>query len=104
MVARSPKSWVSSFRYGVSPQPLQAPENSNSGSRYWIPRTLPKSTLDRVLTGIDSKNATLALAGSRSRTGARLIARRFGCSTGLTGQASTHRPQPVQSSAYTCRV
>jgi hypothetical protein len=22
----------------------------------------------------------------------------------LTGQASTHRPQPVQSSAYTCRV
>ena len=33
MSARSPKSWVSSLRYGVSPQPAQAPENSNSGSR-----------------------------------------------------------------------
>ena len=30
---RSPKSWVSSFRYGVSPHPAQAPENSNSGGR-----------------------------------------------------------------------
>ena len=28
---RSPKSWESSLRYGVSPQPVQAPENSNSG-------------------------------------------------------------------------
>ena len=31
--ARSPKSCVSSLRYGVSPQPAQAPENSNSGCR-----------------------------------------------------------------------
>jgi len=30
---RSPNIWVSSFRYGVSPQPEQAPENSKSGSR-----------------------------------------------------------------------
>ena len=31
MMARSPKSWETSFTYGVSPQPVQAPENSNSG-------------------------------------------------------------------------
>ena len=33
MSSRSPKSCVSSLRYGVSPQPAQAPEYSNSGSR-----------------------------------------------------------------------
>ena len=54
MDARPPNSWDSSFRYGVSPQPEQAPENSNSGSRYWTPRTVPKSTRDRVLTAIVS--------------------------------------------------
>ena len=32
---RSPNSWLASFRYGVSPQPSQAPENSNSGWRTW---------------------------------------------------------------------
>ena len=28
---RSPNSWVNSLTYGVSPQPAQAPENSNKG-------------------------------------------------------------------------
>ena len=37
-IIRSPKSWLTSLRYGVSPHPPQAPENSNSGSRTW--RTL----------------------------------------------------------------
>ncbi len=36
---RSPKSWVSSFMYGVSPQPAQAPENSRSGCSNWLPFT-----------------------------------------------------------------
>ena len=31
MYILSPKSWVTSFAYGVSPQPAQAPENSSSG-------------------------------------------------------------------------
>ncbi len=31
MTMRSPKSWVSSLAYGVSPHPAQAPENSSSG-------------------------------------------------------------------------
>ena len=38
---RSPNSCVASFRYGVSPQPAHAPENSNSGCRNW-------RALDRV--------------------------------------------------------
>ena len=33
MMARSPNSWLISLTYGVSPQPAQAPENSNSGWR-----------------------------------------------------------------------
>ena len=32
MIARSPNNWLISFKYGVSPQPAHAPENSNSGS------------------------------------------------------------------------
>jgi hypothetical protein len=33
----SPNSWVSSFTYGVSPQPAQAPLNSTRGWRNWLP-------------------------------------------------------------------
>ena len=39
MTARSPKSWLRSFRYGVSPQPAQAPENSKSGGSSWASLT-----------------------------------------------------------------
>jgi hypothetical protein len=46
-----------------------------------------------------SKNLTASFSFSRSSTGSRLMARRFGCPAGRTGQASTHNPQPVQSSA-----
>ncbi len=104
-VARPPNSWVSSLRYGVSPQPEQAPENSNSGSRNWVPRTLAKSTRERRFTGMVSKNFTFSISLVRSSTGARLIALRDPpVPSGFTGHASTHSPQPVQSSAYTCRV
>jgi hypothetical protein len=37
---RSPKSWVTSLMYGVSPQPAQAPENSKSGCSIWLFFTL----------------------------------------------------------------
>ena len=36
----SPKSWVMHFRYGVSPQPAQAPLNSNRGCANWLFLTL----------------------------------------------------------------
>ena len=45
--------------YGVSPQPAHAPGNSKSGWRNWVPRTVPKSTRERSLTGSVSKNSTL---------------------------------------------
>ena len=38
---RSPISWVTSLMYGVSPQPAQAPENSNSGRLNWLPLMVP---------------------------------------------------------------
>ena len=54
-----------SLRYGVSPHPAQAPENSNSGCRNWTPRTLAKSTRARSLVGSVSKKAMLARSCSR---------------------------------------
>ena len=46
----------------VSPHPEQAPENSNNGSRNWVPRTVPKSTLRRSLSGMVSKNLTASFS------------------------------------------
>ena len=40
MYIRSPKSWVTSLTYGVSPHPAQAPENSKSGCANWLPFTV----------------------------------------------------------------
>ena len=96
-MSRSPNNWDSSFRYGVSPQPAQASENSNSGCRNWVPRTVPKSTRDRSTTGSVSKNATSRRV-SAGDDGPRLIALCDGSAGADTGQASTHSPQPVQSS------
>src|SRR6478609_7911022 len=102
-INRSPNSCESSLRYGVSPHPAQAPENSNSGSRNWVPRTVPKSTLDRSVVGSDSKNAMLSRSvTSRGSAGPRLIALVTPAPGMTTGHASTHNPQPVQSSTYTC--
>ena len=98
-ISRSPNSCDRSLTYGVSPQPAQAPENSNSGCRNCVPRTVPKSTRDRSATGSVSKNATLSRSASTSGTrAARLIALRSGLSGAPTGQAWTHSSHPVQSS------
>ena len=42
-IIRSPNIWVTSLMYGVSPQPAQAPENSNSGRFSWLPLTVAGS-------------------------------------------------------------
>ena len=103
IISRSPKSCESSLRYGVSPQPAQAPENSNSGSRNWVPRTVPKSTRDRSLVGRVSKKVMFSRSAiTRGSLGPRLIALVTVLPGMTTGQASTHRPHPVQSSTYTC--
>ena len=95
----SPNSCEISFRYGVSPQPAQAPLNSNSGSRNCTPRTLAMLTWARSALGRVSKNARWVR--SRSRMGSfspMLMARCLGSVGLMAGQASTHTPQPVQSS------
>ena len=53
--------------YGVSPQPAQAPENSNSGSRNCVPRTVPKSTRERSLSGSVSKKAMFSRSARHQR-------------------------------------
>ena len=65
--SRSPNSCESSFRYGVSPHPAHAPENSKSGSRNWRPRTVPKSTRERSAVGSVSKNAMLRRSWASTR-------------------------------------
>src|SRR3954469_9940477 len=93
--ARSPNNCDSSFRYGVSPQPAQAPEKVNSGSRNCTPRTLAKSTRLRSFTGSVVAKSRFARASSISPS-LSAIASDF---AGSVGQASTHREQPVQSSS-----
>ena len=102
---RSPNNWLSSFTYGVSPQPAQAPEKANSGSRNCTPRTSAKFTRARSFIGSASKKAMLARSGStKGSLLRRLMARVSGCSALYAGQASVHRPHPVQSSTWICRV
>jgi len=88
---RSPKSWLTSLRQAVSPQPAQAPENSNSGSSTWErdgEEVVPAAALDlTVLKGRDHVE--------------RLVTRLV---LVVAGQTSTHTPQPVQSSGATWMV
>src|SRR3990172_10775718 len=62
---RSPKSWVSSLRYGVSPHPAHAPENSKSGSSICEPLSDAVFTARRSIGGIDRKNPKLSRSRSR---------------------------------------
>ena len=97
--SRSPKSCDRSFRYGVSPQPAHAPENSNSGSRNCTPRTLAKFTRVRSAQGSVSKKPMLSRPASRCSSRSFMLIALTSASSGLcAGQFSTHTPQPVQSS------
>ncbi len=102
--ARSPKSCDKSFRYGVSPHPAHAPENSNSGSRNCDPFT-SRCTVGRGSSGSVVKNSQLARSRSRKGgCGCISSALRSGFALSLAGQISTQTPQPVQSSGATCRM
>src|SRR5579871_457764 len=105
MMARSPKSWLISLMYGVSPHPAQAPENSNRGCRSWLSFTRLWVRRRRSISGIFRKKSQLAASGSRSGAcGAMLMALCFTSLLLLAGQTATHRAQPVQSSGATWRV
>ena len=91
--------------YGVSPQPEQAPENSNSGCSNCTSFTWPCESASRSVSGIFRKKSQLAASGSRSGGCATmLMARCFTSLLLLAGQTSTHSVQPVQSSGATCSV
>src|SRR2546421_507192 len=103
--ARSPNNCDSSFRYGVSPHPAQAPENSNSGCRSCESLTELRLSLLGSTSGRLRKNSQLwACASRRGAWATILMALRLVSALFLAGQASTHSPQPVQSSGATWRV
>ncbi len=101
MRARSPNSCVSSFRYGVSPQPEHAPENSKSGSRNCEPLASTVSAAGsrcgspRKKSNAGRATSRWASAGAMSRALWRGLLRSF------AGQTATQSPQPVQSSGAT---
>src|SRR6266568_2663772 len=103
--ARSPNNCDSNFKYGVSPHPAQAPENSNSGCRSCESLTEFRLSLLWSTSGRLRKNSQLrACASRREACGTMLMALRLVSALFLAGQASTHSPQPVQSSGATWRV
>src|SRR5579864_4748112 len=102
MMARSPNNCETSFRYGVSPQPEQAPENSNSGSCTCCWRMVPGLIFRRSSSGILRKKSQFSLSGARSGgCGTMLMAFNLTSLLFLTGQTSTQTPHPVQSSGAT---
>jgi len=91
--------------YGVSPQPEQAPENSNSGSSTWEPLTVSWATAVRSSGGMARKWLHRSRSTSRwASTGSRLMALCFTSVLDRAGQTSTQTPHPVQSSGATCTV
>ena len=95
MTMRSPKSWVISLTYGVSPQPAHAPENSNSGFLNWLPFT--------VLVLSAPANSGSVWANSQFFSCAAWLDSGYITSAfSLAGQTFTQLPQPVQSMGLTC--
>src|SRR6266540_5367065 len=99
---RSPNSWDRSFRYGVSPHPEHAPENSNSGCLACDLLIEAGSIAVRSISGIDRKNSKFARSRSRwSPMGSMLIDLCRTSSLLRAGHTLTHTVHPVQSSGAT---
>src|SRR3974390_1174751 len=105
MMARSPNIFVIRMIYGVSPQPAQAPENSNSGSSNCASFTCVCEIFSCSSEGIPRKYFQYSLYFSRNGGWASmLMARCLASLLLLAGHTATHSPQPVQSSGATCSV
>ena len=103
--ARSPKSWLISFRYGVSPQPAHAPENSNSGWSSCEPLTVSIFGARAVEVGdVEEELPVGPLRLQVASFGSMLMALCLATSLLTAGQTSTQMPQPVQSSGATWTV
>src|SRR5512146_1818317 len=101
-IVRSPKSCETSFTYGVSPQPEQAPLNSNNG-RSSCEFLIVEGLINlRSRSGMDMKKSQfLPSCSRRAGWGTMLSALRPAWVLSLAGQTSTHNVQPVQSSGAT---
>src|SRR6266496_2544778 len=105
IMARSPKSCETNFTYGVSPQPAHAPLNSNNGRSNCEFLIVDGLINFRSRSGISIKKSQFfASVSRRAGCGAMLSALRPTCVLSFTGQTSTHKVQPVQSSGATCTV
>src|SRR5215210_1904889 len=105
MMERSPNNWETNFTYGVSPQPAQAPLNSNNG-RSSCEFLIVEGLINfRSRSGIDMKKSQFLASCSRScGCAAILSALRPTCFLSFAVHTSTHNVQPVQSSGATWTV
>ena len=99
---RSPNSCVASLMYGVSPQPAQAPENSNSGCNACEPFAESWGRRSRSSSGIDRKKSHAGRSASRWASAGSMLIDLWRTSVfDFAGHTSTQTPQPVQSSGAT---
>src|SRR5215217_7554333 len=102
---RSPNNCETSFTYGVSPQPAQAPLNSNNGRSNCEFLIVEGLISFRSRSGISIKKSQFfASCSRRGGCGAILMAFRPTWVLSFTGQTSTHKVHPVQSSGATWTV
>src|ERR1043165_6521654 len=92
MTERSPNSCETNFTYGVSPQPAQAPLNSNNGRSNCEFLIVDGLISLRSKSGIFMKKSQFLTSGSR-KAGCEAILRAFRptCVLSFTGQTSTHK-------------
>src|SRR5208337_826014 len=94
-----------SFTLGVSPQPAQAPENSNSGWMNCEPLMVFRLTSFGSTSGSVRKYSQLAASWSRRGSWGDMLMAFLSVFSPLTflheGQALTQTPHPVQSSEET---
>src|SRR5512138_334373 len=96
--ALSPNNCETSLTYGVSPQPAQAPENSNNGRSNCEFLIVEGLISLRSRSGISRKYSQfLASVSRRGGWASMLMALRPTWVLSFTGQTSTHSVQPVQS-------
>src|SRR6476620_475039 len=101
----SPNNWVNNFRYGVSPHPEQAPENSNKGWKNCEPLTVFLLILSLPTSGRSRKKSQFVFSTSCMPVLSYIFTALWPGSVLLViGQNSTHKLHPVQSSVDTCKV
>ena len=98
-ISRSPNNWEINFTYGVSPQPAQAPENSNNGcANCEFFTLLLMSTKSCLLFTFFTQYSQFGASASSCSNGTIVSALP---NFGLPGHTSAQLPQPKQSITLT---